>query len=97
MKMKCKISEMRDKQVVCVNSGVALGPVCDVMFDTVNGTLTDVIVFGRPKYLGLFGRTDDIIIPWCEIKVIGPDTILVGITAPDLPKRSWLFSRRRNR
>ena len=80
--MGCRISDLRDKQVICVCNGTVLGPVCDVEFDTASGRLLSIVVFGRCRCMGLFGREDDIIIPWNEIKVIGPDTILVGINPP---------------
>ncbi len=92
--MGCRISELRDKQVVCCNSGIALGTVCDVEIDTTNGRLLSLVIFGRNRYFGLFGRDDDIIIPWNEIKVIGPDTILVGIQAPQIRKNFGFFKNR---
>lgn len=91
--MVCKISDLRDKQVICVCNGIALGPVCDVEFDTSCGKLISIVVFGRCRCMGLFGREEDIIIPWNEIKVIGPDTILVGINPPQNSRRNGLFSR----
>lgn len=91
--MNCRISEFRDKQVVCVNSGCALGPVCDVEVDTNCGKLVSVIVYGRCRFFGIFGRGEDIIIPWCEIKVIGPDTILVGTQPPDFRPRKGFWRR----
>lgn len=91
--MNCRISDFRDKQVVCVCSGCALGPVCDVEVDTTNGRLISIIVFGRCRFFGLFGRGEDIIIPWCEIKVIGPDTILVGTQPPNFKGRQRFFRR----
>ncbi len=88
--MNCRISDLRDKQVVCVTNGCTLGPVCDVEFDITTGCLTALVVFGRCRCFGLFGREDDIIIPWCEIKVIGPDTILVGVKPPPPQRRGIL-------
>ena len=88
--MNCRISDLRDKQVVCIKDGCALGPVCDVEFDTSSGQLTAIVVFGRARCFGLMGRADDIVIPWCEIKVIGPDTILVGIKPSGIEKRGFL-------
>lgn len=95
--MHCRISELRDKQVICIGSGCALGPVCDVEIDTCSGQLVAIVVFGPCKCLGLFGRGEDIIIPWCEIKVIGPDTILVGIQPPEFNRRGGFFKRFQNR
>ena len=90
--MNCRISDLRDKQVVCILNGCTLGPVCDVEFDINSGNLVALIVFGRSRCFGLLGREEDIVIPWCEIKVIGPDTILVGVKPPTPPRRG-LFGK----
>ena len=92
--MGCRNSEHRDKQVVCCNSGISLGTVCDVEVDTTSGRLLSLVIFGRNRYFGLFGRDDDIIIPWNEIKVIGPDTVLVGIQPPPMRKNFGFFKNR---
>ncbi len=92
--MGCRISELRDKQVVCVDSGITLGPVCDVEIDTSSGRLIALVIFGRSRCFGVLGREDDIIIPWNEIKVIGPDTVLVGINPPHQRKNFGLFKNR---
>ncbi len=75
--MNCRIAELRNKQVVCVKSGKVLGYISDIELDTKNGTLLSLIIYGKPRIFGLFGRSDDIIIPWCDIDVIGPETVLV--------------------
>lgn len=75
--MICRIDEMKQKQVVDIVSGTVIGFLSDIEFDTVNGNLTSIIIFGRPKALGLFGKEDDITIPWQSIEVIGEETILV--------------------
>lgn len=64
--------------MVCVENGCVLGFVSDIEMDTESGNLTSVIVFGRLRFLGLFGRSQDIVIPWSEINVIGAETILVS-------------------
>ncbi len=91
--MHCRISELRDKQVVCIGSGIALGPVCDVQIDTCTGQLEAIVVFSPGRFLGLLGSGEDIIIPWCEIKVIGPDTVLVGVKPPEFNRRGGFFKR----
>lgn len=81
--MLCRIDELKNKQVVCVKDGYVLGFVSDVQLDTESGKLTAIVIFGRFRLMGLFGREDDIIIPWEEIKVIGPETILVSTEPPE--------------
>lgn len=76
--MICRIDEMKNKQVVCVKDGFVLGFVSDIELDTSNGNLTSIVILGKSKFLGLFGKDDDITIPWEEIVVIGPETVLVS-------------------
>lgn len=80
--MLCRIDELKNKQVVCVKDGCVLGFVSDVELNTLNGTLTAIIIFGRYKFFGLFGKEEDIVIPWNDIKVIGDETVLVSTEAP---------------
>ena len=75
--MNCKIGELRNKQVVCVKSGRVLGYISDIEIDTESGSLISLIIFGKPRFLGLFGKSEDVVIPWCDIEVIGPETVLV--------------------
>lgn len=76
--MFCRIADLKNKQVVCVKNGAILGFVSDVEFNTTTGKMESIVIFGRPRFFGLFGRTDDIVIPWNEIVVIGVETILVS-------------------
>ncbi len=77
--MLCRIDDLRNKQVVCVNDGCVLGFISDIEIDTLSGNLTSIIIFGRLRFFGLFGREEDIIIPWDDIKVIGTETVLVNV------------------
>ncbi len=76
--MCCRIGDLRNKQVVCVKNGCVLGFVSDVEINTNNGKIESLVIFGRPRFFGLFGREEDIIIPWAEISVIGHETVLVN-------------------
>ncbi len=75
--MACRIAELRHKEVINESDGVRLGCVDDVEIDTKTACLVSIIIYGRPKFFGIFGRHDDIVIPWADIKLIGEDTILV--------------------
>ncbi len=74
----CRVTEMRHKEVINSESGCRLGFVDDVEVDTVTAKLVAVIIYGRPKCFGLFGRYEDIVIRWEHIRLIGEDTILVS-------------------
>lgn len=78
MPLICRIAELRHKEVINRANGCRIGFVDDVEIDTCTSQIKSVIVFGRPKFMGFFGRFDDIIIPWRDIELIGEDTILVS-------------------
>ena len=76
--MGCRVQDLKNKQVVSVKDGAVIGFVHDVEINTIDGSMTAVIILGRPRFFGIFGREDDIIIPWKDIEVIGQETILVS-------------------
>lgn len=76
--MVCRIVEMKNKEVISVNDGCRIGCVNDVEVDMNCAKLVAIVVYGRPKCFGIFGREDDLIIKWENIEVIGEDTILVN-------------------
>lgn len=80
--MECRIADLRNKQVVCIKDGSVLGFIYDVELNVENGSLTSLIVPGRARFLGLFGREEDIVIPWKDIEVIGQETVLVSTEPP---------------
>jgi YlmC/YmxH family sporulation protein len=75
----CRITDLRYKEVVNVRDGSCLGCVSDIEVDTVTAKVISLIIYGRCRLFGLFFREDDIIINWCDIEVIGEDTILVNM------------------
>lgn len=85
--MSCSITELRNKEVICKLNGTRIGNVDDVEFDTDSGRLVSIIIYGRGKVMGIFGKSDDFVIPWDSIDVIGEDTILVNCECPQ-PKKS---------
>ncbi|HEX2939049.1 MAG TPA: YlmC/YmxH family sporulation protein [Ruminiclostridium sp.] len=75
----CRIDELSRKDVINLKDGCKLGNICDIEIDAEDGRVISLIIYGRAKFFGLFGREDDIIIPWCNIETIGEDTILVSV------------------
>ena len=87
--MNCRIVDMRHKEVINAKDGMRLGFVDDVEVDTCTAKLVAIIIYGRLKLLGLFGRCDDIVICWDEIELIGEDTIIVNHCCKDKKKRKF--------
>lgn len=72
--------DFKHKEVVNITDGKRLGFVQDVCADLESGIITSIIVpGGNSKLLSMFSNTNDIVIPWQNIKCIGDDLILVEI------------------
>ncbi len=89
-----KFTELRCKEVICVEDGRRLGFVCDVQVQVPDGCVRAIVVPGPCRIFGLFGRRDDYVIPWNCIRRVGPDIILVDIKPDDcrIPRHKiWSF------
>lgn len=75
-----KTSDLKTKEVINVLDGKRLGAITDIEIDIESGRLTAIVVPGPGRFLGLFGRNDDIVVPWDKISKIGVDCILVEST-----------------
>jgi len=72
-----KTSDLKVKEVINIIDGKRLGVITDIEIDVESGKLTSIVVPGNGKFLGLFGRNEDVVIPWDKISKIGFDVILV--------------------
>ena len=72
-----KTSDFKTKEVININDGKRLGTITDIEINVETGKLTAIVVPGTGKFLGLFGRDEDIVISWEKINKIGTDVILV--------------------
>lgn len=86
--MVCSFSELRNKEVVNMKTGIKLGYVDDIELDTADGTIVSLIVYGRPKAFGIMGRDEDIVIKCSNIELIGEDTILVNFEEVSIHTKS---------
>ena len=88
-----RIADLQCKEVVNITDGCRLGYVSDVELDILTGKVVAIVVPGKCRFFGLFGRADDYVIPWHCIRRFGEDIILVEVI-PDRvckprPKRGW--------
>lgn len=72
-------SEFRCKDVINIKDCKRLGRVCDMEFDHCTGCICKIMVPGCSKILCFLNGQPNIVIPYCNIKQIGPDIILVDI------------------
>ncbi|HHY75196.1 MAG TPA: YlmC/YmxH family sporulation protein [Firmicutes bacterium] len=75
-----RASDLATRDVVNTVDGRRLGNIVDLELDLATGRILAVIVPGQPKMLGVFGRSDDYVVPWENIKKIGEDVILVELS-----------------
>jgi len=75
-----KTSELKYREIVSVKDGKKLGLIKDLELDLEKGRIEAIIVPGPGKFLGLFGKDHDYVIPWEKIKKIGVDVILVDLS-----------------
>ena len=80
--MTCCFEDLRNKEIIHVKTGSKIGYVDNVVFETRTAKICDLVVYGRSRFFGLFGREDDYTIPWNDIEIIGEDTILVSCDFP---------------
>lgn len=72
-------SELREKEIINLIDGRRLGFAADIEVNLEKGRVDALIVPGPGKFLGIFGKENDYIITWNEIKKIGADVILVEL------------------
>ena len=73
------IADLRYKEIINLSNGNRLGFVCDAEITLPEGQVTALIVPGPARFFGLFGREEDLVIPWSQISKIGEDIILVEL------------------
>ena len=77
--MECRVDDFRFKEVVNVVTGERLGCVGDIIMDVATGAVKALVVPGRCRFLGLFWREEDYILPWEDIRRIGGDIVLIEV------------------
>ena len=75
--MGMRFSELQCKEVICLCDGRRLGFVSDLCIELPEGRISAIIVPGPCRFLGLWGRRDDYVIPFCSVRQVGPDVLLV--------------------
>lgn len=85
--------ELIRKQVINERDCRMLGFVCDIQFDECNGLINALIVPGPAKYMKLFGRDNNYVIPFRDVCNIGEDIVLVNIDLKDCLKKCDIKDR----
>lgn len=71
--------DIRDKEVINIYDGTSMGFVDDMEIDLKKGTVEGLVVPPERRMFSFFGRDDDMVIRWKDVKTIGDDVILVEV------------------
>lgn len=71
-----RLSEIQNKDVINLNSGMKVGNIIDVKINSETGKIESLIL-EKKKFSSIFNSNDEIEIYWTQINKIGEDVILV--------------------
>jgi len=74
-----RITDLRQKEVINIADGKRLGFVKDAEFSLETGKIVSLILPGRWSIFRLFGRIEEVVIPWKDVRKVGDDIILVEL------------------
>lgn len=86
--MEISFCELRAKEVVNICDGKLLGNIVDLVFDSCLAKITGIVVPGERNFFSFFKNNQDIFIPFCKIRKIGKDVILVELNPLHNPQIS---------
>lgn len=74
------LESLKRREVIDIKTGERLGFIDDAEINIETSQTVALVIYGRERLFGLFGKENDIIIPCSKINVIGEDVILVSGT-----------------
>ncbi|MEG1931883.1 MAG: YlmC/YmxH family sporulation protein [Pygmaiobacter sp.] len=81
------LCELCERDIINVRTGTNLGRVDDLCVDEQTATVTELVIYGRWRFFGLFGKEEDVHIPWSDIVTVGEDVVLVRTILPERTKK----------
>jgi|GEM_PF-296025 len=76
-----RVSDLRHKDIINVIDGKRIGYIKDIELDLDDGTIKNIVLPGESRLFNFFGKNDDLVIDWRQIKKIGADVILVEMVS----------------
>lgn len=75
--MDSRITHMRNKEIIDIQTGSRYGCVGDLEIDLESGRILALVVPGRLRLFGLLGRERERVFPWGSVRCFGEEIILV--------------------
>ncbi len=79
-----RLFDLKQKEVINVSDGGKYGYVEDLEIDKTTGKIKSLIIPITGKMLNLFGKEEEYVIPWEEVKQIGDDLIIVDVDSKEI-------------
>lgn len=77
-----KFGELRDREIINVNTGEKLGTFgnCDLDIDLATGQIIALLISEGASFFSFFSKQEEcVVIPWEKIVKVGKDTIMVSL------------------
>ncbi|OAA82698.1 YlmC/YmxH family sporulation protein [Clostridium ljungdahlii] len=71
------LTNLRNMEIIDINTGAKLGFIKDLKINCEEHKIISIILPSQTFKISLFGKNEDIEIPWGNVKKIGVDVILV--------------------
>ena len=71
-----RLSEIQNKDVININTGIKIGNIVDIKVNSESGEIESLIL-EKKKFSSFFSSQDEVEIYWTQINKIGEDVILV--------------------
>ena len=72
-------SQLQEKDVINICDGQNLGNITDLVLDLKGGLIMTIVVEEGGRCVSFLSKTQGYFIPWCAIKKIGEDIILIEV------------------
>lgn len=76
------LTNLRSMEIVDINTGAKLGFIKDLKIDCDENRILSIILPSQTAKVSLFGKNEDIELPWENVKKIGIDVLLVDGEKP---------------
>ncbi len=86
-----RVSDLSVKEVINISDGSRFGNVTDIVFDSISGQITALVVPAKREGIGFFERSLEYEISWSDVERVGDDYIFVKF---QVPPRSYASKRR---
>ncbi len=73
-----RVTELKQWDVVDVSNGKNLGAIKDIEIDLSTGVVVAITVSSTESMFGIFGKNNEMAIPWRNIVKVGEDVVLVS-------------------